>query len=495
MYNKLYKSIIFLSVGFLSYHSSYAQCPNLNSFVIGDTVCSNSADASVSILNTDVGVSYQAFLGTTAVGDPVISSGQGSKIELVIPVSALSNGNNQVTIRTEKADCTPNVLSNVANIVVNLLPSSSLKVIGDTICSGRESAKIKILGTKQGESYQLFRGNVAITDPIFSNGSDIIISIPESSLNLGISTITVIASIHGCASVILDNPAIVVVNPIPVLPINYEVKGDTICSSNPNAEITITPTSKLTHYQLYKEDAFIDSFYGDSTNYFTVKKIPTSLLTLGENIINVKMSHDAGLCGIVDLPLSTKILVHPAIEAPVLKLTGDTVYISDKFATVKIENSPIGLTYNIKQSQLPDTNIVANSNTLEYKIPIGDANGLLIGTHKIYLNAEIVGCNNVTIRDSIYVLVISDMPTSIQNELNNNSFMVWPNPFHSELHISSKGNGNMKVQILDGLGNKVHQQTISASEELKINPDLKSGLYFLQIENEGKIELMKLIKQ
>ncbi|HAR20514.1 MAG TPA: hypothetical protein DCR46_07620, partial [Cytophagales bacterium] len=62
--------------------------------VKGSTVCSNSANATVTVSNTQKDVTYQALLGTTAIGNPVKSGSNGSTVTLRLPNSGLRTGLN-----------------------------------------------------------------------------------------------------------------------------------------------------------------------------------------------------------------------------------------------------------------------------------------------------------------------------------------------------------------------------------------------------------------
>jgi len=130
--------------------------PNLSLLVLGSTVCSNISNATVTISGTSIGESYQAYLGTTAIGTPV--SSLGGLVTLNLPVSSLSTGWNNLSVKVTKSSCATVSLTDTAAVNVNPLPSASLVVSGSTVCSTTTNATVTISGTKAGESYQAYLG-------------------------------------------------------------------------------------------------------------------------------------------------------------------------------------------------------------------------------------------------------------------------------------------------------------------------------------------------
>lgn len=70
--------------------------------------------------------------------------------------------------------------------------------------------------------------------------------------------------------------------------------------------------------------------------------------------------------------------------------------------------------------------------------------------------------------------------TSI-DQLNNSGLRIYPNPFNETLHIEINSPGQLKV--LDATGKVVIEEFISNS--VKINPNLKKGVYFVLFNNQN----------
>jgi hypothetical protein len=107
---------------------------------------------------------------------------------------------------------------------------------------------------------------------------------------------------------------------------------------------------------------------------------------------------------------------------------------------------------------------------------------------KVYLN------NSPTPTVKMKFLLNSEDPIQFVTGLNSNEnekFAVYPNPSSSEITISSPNfDGSEKIAVLDLAG-----KTVLSSSEATINiSDLKSGVYFVEVEKEGVKSQVKFIK-
>ena len=70
---------------------------------------------------------------------------------------------------------------------------------------------------------------------------------------------------------------------------------------------------------------------------------------------------------------------------------------------------------------------------------------------------------------------------------------IYPNPFSDKLYISNVGKANFK--LLNTLGQILFQKSIQGAESISLNNSLPKGIYFIEISNEYKKEIHKVIKQ
>lgn len=89
-------------------------------------------------------------------------------------------------------------------------------------------------------------------------------------------------------------------------------------------------------------------------------------------------------------------------------------------------------------------------------------------------------------------------PTGIENEnhLSELGIHIFPNPALNSVWIKNNSNQVSKIELLDALGNIVQSKNVpeNSTLELKIE-NLKSGLFFFQIQQGEKRRVVKLIKE
>lgn len=488
MLKHLYKTALIAFFGILSFPKSFAQCPSNASIVSDDTVCVNAGSVSIAISDATIGVKYVAFLGSTRI-DSIIATSPSALI--MTPIAKLPIGNSKISIQAKSTSCPIVNLKDSAIVLVNQLPRTDQRIVSKPYCPGA-AASIIIYGTRPGEIYEPNLNAMAIGAPVKSVTDTVLLNIATNMLPSGVNEIYFRASIEGCAMVQLENKGHIM--PMPIGDYFYRVVGDTICSSNPDAELLFTNTSPVVNHQIYiNEIAVLEPFKGENNNF--IKKIPTSLLTVGANKIEVQAVVETG-CATQLINTTASVLVHPSpkIETPIL--IGDTVSLPASVATIKVTNSEVGVLYQaFKDNIAIGASVIGLGNEIELKLPIGSPNGLGVGIHLITVPIEIQGCGIVTAIGSTTIVVKPALTTSIEDKQATSNFAVYPNPFSSEITITSKLKGQLKMQITDAVGNIVHQESISNLQDLKLNPDLKTGLYFLQMESEGVRETVKLIKQ
>jgi len=70
---------------------------------------------------------------------------------------------------------------------------------------------------------------------------------------------------------------------------------------------------------------------------------------------------------------------------------------------------------------------------------------------------------------------------------------VYPNPFTDVVNI--KGAGNGALQIMDVAGTNVYKQKVSTDDEDIHLEKLSAGVYFLHIEKNKQLKVVKIIKK
>ena len=487
MLKHLYKTAFIALLGVLSFQESFAQCSTKTDLAVTtiSPICIGSI-TEVTIVGSELNKTYEVFNGTTSVSSAIAGTGAN----LTIPLNALPAGFYSLTIKVSSKGCSLVELTQKAILVINSGPNPTLQVTSNSpVCLGNASI-VTIYNSQVGAAYQAFIDGLPVSATTLGTGADLSISI--ITLSPGNHIITIRASVAGCGIVqLIENVTILV---YPVSSYSFKVYGDTICSASAIAKLTITGSSSTIQYQMFRGSTpFLDPFFGDAGTNTTVKNIPTSLLTIGENTITVKATVST-TCQAVVLSANATILVNPPPVYPTPIVIGDTVTFPASIARIRIKNPIQGQTYQAFEGGVQVASpVVGFGEEIELLIPVGGTNGLTVGTHTINIRYSVGGCSSLPLSLQTTILVKPKVTTSIEDELITSNFAVYPNPFSSGFVISSKWNGNLKM--IDALGNVVLQQTFTTNEEIKIDPDLKKGLYFLQLESNGKREVTKLVKE
>lgn len=189
--------------------------PDATVSVEGNIVCSNEVSTKITIRNTDPGVTYTAYIGSSPVGQATNTSTSGEDLDIVIDNARLTNGINSISVKASISGCAVVDLEDTVVITKVPLPSSSLAVNGSSICSSAGSTTpVTIVNATSGVTYTAYLGATQLGTNIRtgSNGN-LVIDIPTSLLNDGSNTITIRADINGCGTVVLTNSASVTLDP------------------------------------------------------------------------------------------------------------------------------------------------------------------------------------------------------------------------------------------------------------------------------------------
>lgn len=97
---------------------------------------------------------------------------------------------------------------------------------------------------------------------------------------------------------------------------------------------------------------------------------------------------------------------------------------------------------------------------------------------------------NITVRS---VVDSTDCPTTGIEQIQEQAFKIYPNPTSSKVTIEHQFIGKTSLAIFDARGAKVFTKTLNENQNSIEISNLTAGLYIVQLENEGKVSLQKLI--
>ena len=376
--------------------------------VTDDTVCRNSATASIRILGTMAGQTYTAYLNGSLPLDTIVST--STETVLTIPVSKLPSGSNKVNIRAFVKGCDTVNLKDTAMVLVNELPSDSLKVIGDTVCSGRDFAHLTIKSTLKDQVFQAYdQDGKVVGKPKKSTGGDVVLDIPIlGSFEKGFYQLTIKATIRGCDSTTLRDKGDLLIGdaPKPSLP----VIGDTVCTNSDTATVRIIGTKAKEAYVARLNGVTVSDSVISAGDTVTLK-IPTALLPSDTNEITI-YTNVVG-CGETALSNKAWVIINKLPEDS-MSVVGDTICENATEALVKIRNTEKNVVYTawLNGVKISDPVLSAGGDVFLH-LPIGK---LSLDLNKIGFLASIHGCADVPLKDSAQVIVNKKPTTSLNLE-------------------------------------------------------------------------------
>jgi hypothetical protein len=92
-----------------------------------------------------------------------------------------------------------------------------------------------------------------------------------------------------------------------------------------------------------------------------------------------------------------------------------------------------------------------------------------------------------------YMMLNEDcLITSLNNDLNENNVLIYPNPASTEINISTPLNSNYNIEIINAIGATVYKSVNQSKIDVSA---LSSGIYFIRISKGEKMLQSKFIKQ
>ncbi|MDF1548072.1 MAG: gliding motility-associated C-terminal domain-containing protein, partial [Bacteroidales bacterium] len=251
--------------------------PDLTLGLSANSTCDGS-DGLVTILNSESGTSYEAFIGANAVAS---ATGNGTNLDISVSSSDLVLGNNIIEVlATTSANCA-NYLNNQAVILVNANPLINLTINNSEICNG-DTALIVIENSEEEIKYELFIDSELVAEGL-GNGSMLGIKVPFGKYSTGINQATVLATniLTACSLEMDAHPDIIVEACRIVVYDGFSPNDDGINETFVIEGLINYPNHKLTIFNRWGNKVYEASPYNndwDGTNLFGLtvggKKLP-----------------------------------------------------------------------------------------------------------------------------------------------------------------------------------------------------------------------------
>jgi len=201
--------------------------------------CQGGAGVHINLSFSDVGVTYQLYMGSALVGTPI--AGTGSPIDFG---AQLAPGNYTVQATNTTTTCTNNMGGSVT-ISINLLPTLHTVTGGGNYCSGGSGLPVGLNGSNPGILYQLYNASAPVGTPVAGTGSSITFGLQTLS---GTFTVAGTNTITGCSNT-MTSSANIIVKPLPT---SYLVTGGGgYCAGAAGSDIALSGSDAGISYQLY----------------------------------------------------------------------------------------------------------------------------------------------------------------------------------------------------------------------------------------------------
>jgi hypothetical protein len=301
--------------------------PTVYSLAGGGGYCAGGSGLDIQLSNSDYGVNYQLYNGSTPVGSSV--PGTGSMIDFGYQTAG---GTYTVLATNATTGCT----STTAGTTITVWPTPTIYTMtASPYCFGSLGSDIQLSLSDVGVSYQLFQGSTPVGPPIAGTGS---------SIDFGYQTVTgpytIVATITATGCTATMGSTVVSIIPLPIV---YVVSpGGSFCAGGTGIPVTLSSSDVGITYQLYNGSTLVSTFAGTGglLNFGLQTAAGTYTIVAIDRGCSSTM---LGAAVIMVNPLPTAYTISPAsgIACPPLGVD------------IQLSNSDLGTTYTLYNGTSP----------------------------------------------------------------------------------------------------------------------------------------------
>ncbi len=213
--------------------------PTANNVTGGGNYCAGGSGVAVGLDNSESGVNYQLYRGTTAIGGSLAGT-TGASINFGLQAIA---GTYTVKAINALTGCMQNMTGSAA-VAVDPLPAAFTVTGGGDYCTGGSGVNVGLSNSVIGVDYQLYNGGSTVGAPMTGSGFAL-----DFGMQTATGTYTVIATdmTAGC-TMTMSGSAVVNTN---VLPVVYAVTGGgNYCAGGAGVHVGLVSSQTGVNYQL-----------------------------------------------------------------------------------------------------------------------------------------------------------------------------------------------------------------------------------------------------
>jgi hypothetical protein len=301
--------------------------PNAQNVTGGGIFCSGTGGVLVGLNNSNTGINYQLYNGTTAVGIPVAGTGFALSMGTHTTV-----GTYMVVATNPVTGCTSN-MNGFATVSSNAAPTSFAVSGGGNYCAGGAGMPITLSASTSGISYQLLNGAMPVGTPVTGTGGPLHFGTHTTA---GTYFVRATNGVTGCEATMAGS-ATVAINPLPV--VHAVTGGGNYCAGGTGLNVGISGSSNGIVYQLYNGSAPVGSLVS-GTGLSIDFGIKTAAGTYSVVAFNPGTSCSVEMLGTAVIGINTLPVVH--------SVTGGGAYCNGgSGVTIGLSNSTPGAAYQL----------------------------------------------------------------------------------------------------------------------------------------------------
>ncbi len=205
----------------------------------GGNYCSGGAGLDLTLSNSDAGVTYQLYNGTSMVGTSM--AGTGSGLDFGFQTAA---GTYTVMATDNATGCTSNTAT--VTIGINPLPTTYIVGGGGNYCAGGAGLHVTLSGSNAGITYQLMLGSTPVGGSVAGTGLGLDFGLQTAG---GVYTVVATNTATGCVNT-MTGSVNVVVNPLPTA-FSVSSTSSTYCAGGAGVHVWLNSSETGVDYQLY----------------------------------------------------------------------------------------------------------------------------------------------------------------------------------------------------------------------------------------------------
>ena len=336
----------------------------------GGHYCAGGTGSNISLGRSDVGVNYQLYIGTTAVGSPVAGTGSLLNFGLQTGIGAY-----KVVAINNTTTCTSTMTGSPV-ITIDPLPTNYAVTGGGSYCAGGTGVHVTMAGSGTGINYQLHYGGSSLGAPVAGTGFGLDFGLQT---NAGNYTVVATNTSTTCAGLMPDSVSVI----INTLPVSYSVisRGSAYCAGGAGIDLSLTGSQTGVNYQLYNGTV---ASGGMMSGTGAIIDFGNRTASGSYTVVGVNMA--TGCAG--NMPGSAFISINSLPTA--YTIDGGGSYCSGGTGVhIGLANSNSGINYQLYRAGVATGTAVAGTGVL---IDLGLQS--LTGTYTVVATNSVTGCQN-----------------------------------------------------------------------------------------------------